>query len=169
MNAQTSTPRLHTSSAAVRTCLAFTAAVLSTACAPIPTLRPVVVECQAPTASDRPGPALVGQAYGMAMTPMPLNSVQFGSTDAATSLAVQNLYAERVPSNIVQVSARLVSCLDVPTSVRVRTSFFRSDTAPSEEPSAWKTVFLEPRATALYRESSVSRDTSAYLIEIAKR
>ena len=129
---------------------------------------PVVAECVIQNSHSRPGPALVGQTYGMAMTPLPLNSVQFGSAEVARSLAVQNLYAERSPLDLVQISARLLSCSDVPFSVRVRTSFLRGSTAPAEEPSAWKVVHLEPRATALYIESSTSRDPTSYLIEIAK-
>lgn len=129
---------------------------------------PVVARCSSQPETSRTGPALVGQAYGMAMTPLPLNSVQFGSAEAARSLAVQSLYAERSATDLVLISARLLSCSDVPASVRVRTAFLRSNTAPAEEPSAWRTVYLEPRATALYQESSTSRDAVSYLIEIAK-
>ena len=136
-------------------------------CAQIPGAPPVVVQCATPTAADRSGPALVGQPYGMQMTALPLNSVQFGSNALATTLAVQNLYASRTPTDTVLVSARFVSCIDRPTSVRVRTSFVRADSAPSEAPTAWKTVFVEPRATALYTELSSTRDASAYLIEVA--
>jgi hypothetical protein len=129
---------------------------------------PMVVRCGMPASSARPGPALVGQTYGMAMTPLPLNSVQFGTVEASQSLSVQNLYAERSSTDVVLLSVRLVSCLDTPMAIRVRTSFMRANTSPAEEPSAWKTVYLEPRATALYRENSTSRDAAAYLIEIAK-
>jgi hypothetical protein len=111
---------------------------------------------------------LVGQNYGMAMTSLPLNSVQFGSADLANSLAIENLFAERTEAQTVQVTVRMVSCMDVPSSVRVRTSFMRQNTAPSEAPSVWKVVYLEPRATAIYSELSVSRDASSYLIEIAR-
>ena len=128
---------------------------------------PVVVQCGIPASSTRAGPALVGQTYGMAMSPMPLNSVQFSSVHVSRSLAVQSIYAERAPTDVVQISARFVSCSDTPMSVRVRTSFLRANTSPAEDPSAWKTVFLEPRATALYRENSISRDATSYLIEIA--
>jgi hypothetical protein len=50
----------------------------------------------------------------------------------------------------------------------VRTSFMRRDQAPSEPPSAWKTVFLDPRATAIYSELSTNPNAVSYLIEIAK-
>jgi hypothetical protein len=129
---------------------------------------PVVAQCDAPTGGDRPGPALVGQAYGMAMTPIPLNSVQFGSNDASRSLAVQSLHAVRTATGTVELSARFVSCLDTPTTVLVRTSFLRASTAPAEAPSAWRSVYLSPRATAIYSELSISLDAATYLIEIAK-
>lgn len=144
--------------------LAFVALTFA-GCASTP---PVVVQCSTPIASDRTGAALVGQPYGMAMTPLPLNSVQFGSHDVARVLAIQNLYAERVPTDLVKVSVRFVSCGDEATSVRVRTSFMRANTAPSEPASAWKTVHLEPRATAVYTENSTNRDAASYLIEIAR-
>jgi len=101
------------------------------------------------------------------MTALPLNSVQFGSHAVASALAVQNLYASRTPNDTVQVVARLVSCTDQPSSVKIRTSFLKADTAPSEPPSAWKIVFLQPRSTAVYAELSTSHDTAAYLIEIS--
>jgi hypothetical protein len=75
---------------------------------------PMVVRCGMPASSARPGPALVGQTYGMAMTPLPLNSVQFGTVEASQSLSVQNLYAERSSTDVVLLSVRLVSCLDTP-------------------------------------------------------
>lgn len=146
--------------------------LLASGCAQKPSLPPgsppVVVVCSTPQQQERAGPALVGQAYGMAMTPLPLNSVQFGSPDVANSLAIQSLFAERSASDTVQVTARVVSCLDVSTAVRMRTSFLRASTAPAEPVSAWKTVYLEPRTTALYTEFSTSRDAATYLIEIAR-
>ncbi len=128
---------------------------------------PLVVECKVAPVAGRSGPALVGQAYGMAMTPLPLNSVQFGSVALSRTVAVQNLYAQRTPADVVQISVRLVSCIDTPAAIRMRTTFLRADTAPSESPSAWKVVYLQPRATAQYAELSVSRDAASYLVEIA--
>ena len=129
---------------------------------------PLVVECVQNTNPSRPGPALVGQSYGMQMTAMPLNSVQYGSHRASQLMAVQSLFSERSPTDTVQVTARFVSCADRPQVVRVRTSFLRSSQAPAEAPSAWKQVFLEPRATAVYTELSISRDVANYLIEVAQ-
>ena len=139
-----------------------------TGCAQLPADSPIVVACANPVHSTRPGPALVGQSYGMAMTPLPLNSVQFGSPEVARALAIQGLYAQRSPSDTVQVTARFVSCEGMPTSIRVRTAFLRADTAPAEPVSAWKKVYLEPRATAVYTEYSTARDVGHYLIEVAQ-
>jgi hypothetical protein len=131
-------------------------------------LKSVVAECITPIASDRAGPALVGQNYGMALTPLPLNSVLFSSDEVAHSLAVQNVFASRTAAQSIKVSARFVSCSDLPAIVMVRVSFLRADTSPAELTSAWKSVYLDPRATALYSENSLTSDVSNYLIEIRK-
>lgn len=136
-------------------------------CAQVPSNPPLVVQCTAPANGARMGPALVGQSYGLAITPIPLNSVQFGSPDLTQRLAVQAMFAERSPADTVQLTVRLVSCADRAASVRVRTSFLRANTAPSEPTSAWRVVYLEPRAAALYKESSTARDVASYLVEIA--
>ena len=137
-------------------------------CGTLPGAPPVVAQCTEPEVGNRPGPALVGQAYGMAMTPLPLNSVQFGALDIARSVAIQSLYASRTPTGTVQVAARLLSCADSPIVVRMRTSFQQASTAPSEPASAWHDVFLAPRATAVYTEMSTSVDAATYLVEISR-
>jgi hypothetical protein len=134
-------------------------------CAQVP---PVVVECQAATGAGRPGPALVGQAYGTQHSPLPLNSVQFDAQATASRLAVQDIFADRTGTDTVEVTARFVSCADAPSSVRVRTSFMRVNHAPAEPTSAWKVVHLAPRAISHYTELSTSRDVASYLIEIAR-
>ena len=139
-----------------------------TGCTLPPGQGPVVSQC-GPVANARPaGAALVGQPYGAAMTPMPLNSVQFGAADLAKAMAVQNLYAARTATGTVQLNVRFVSCLDVPASVLVRTSFMRTDTSPAEAPTPWKLVHLPPRATALYSELSASLDATTYLVEVGQ-
>jgi hypothetical protein len=150
---------------------AFGAALVALlqACAqPLSGSPPVVASCETPTGGDRLGPALVGQPYGMAMTPLPLNSVQFGSDAASRSVAVQSLYAARTQTSTVEVSARFLSCQDKAATVLVRTSFLRANSAPAEPPSAWKSLYLEPRATAVYSELSTSIDAAHYLIEVRR-
>jgi hypothetical protein len=131
------------------------------------TQPPLVTQCKWPMKGDRTaGPALVGHEYGPQTTPIPLNSVQFASVDAAKSLAVQNLFAARTAGNTTSVTARFISCSDVTLAVRVRTSFMDTNQAPTEPASAWQTVFLQPHLIATYAENSTSRNVANYLIEI---
>jgi hypothetical protein len=150
----------------MRTAALLAVAALGAACA-APGGPPLVVECRAPESGARTGPALVGMPYGEQHSPIPLDSVQFDSYATASRVAVQSLYAARTPSDTVEVGARLVHCGDTPGSVRIRTSFLREDRAPAEPASAWRTVFLQPRAIAQYQEFSTSRAASRYVIEIA--
>ena len=154
-------------SLAKRSLLVATSAFLSFGCA-TPNAPPVVVECTPPNGSARPGPALVGQTYGMQMTPIPLDGVQFDSHGTAARVAVQQLWAARTPTDTVAVQARFVSCMDAPSQISVRTSFMRADGTPVEAPSAWKRLFLTPHALALYSESSVGRDVRHYVVEVAQ-
>jgi|ERR1700683_724937 len=128
---------------------------------------PLVVQCSAPAKGNRSGSALVGQEYGTQTTPIPLNSVQFSNWDTVKILSVQRLYASRTPSSTVQVTARFVSCADTALVIKVRTSFLDANEAPTEPTSAWQTVFLQPRLTAVYAEKSTSKSVANYLIEIA--
>lgn len=127
----------------------------------------MVVECQSPIDQVRKGPALVGMDYGMQMTPIPLNAVQF--TDQAwRSVAVQSLKATRTGTDTVQVMARLVNCGDQALALRARTSFLAQNEAPTEPMSAWRTVHLPPRASAVYSESSIAVNVASFLIEVAR-
>jgi hypothetical protein len=158
--------------------LPLVAALLAGCQAQMPRLgaQPVAqtVQCQPPAAPGAgaraadTGPALVQQAYGTAHTPIPVNAVLFTHEGLAAHVAVQALYAGRTEGGTVHVTARLVNCADQPIVLRARTSFLQPSTAPAEPASAWQNVFLPPRATALYQERSMARDTVAsYLIEIA--
>ena len=127
-----------------------------------------VVTCKYPEGPRTiKGPALVGQEYGIQMSAIPLDAVQFTDNRVAFAVAVQGLHAARTPADTVQVTARLVNCTDTPLAVKARTSFMKTTQAPTEPPSAWRTVFLRPRSTGTYTESSVGRSEVAnYLIEI---
>jgi len=133
-----------------------------------PNVSPVVAECMPPNGSVRSGPALVGQTYGMQMSPIPLDSIQFDSNRTAALVAVQQMFASRTPADTVAIQVRFLSCADAPSHIRVRTSFMRADGLPVEPPSAWRTVFLTPRALGIYSESSVSRDVGHYIVEVAQ-
>lgn len=128
-----------------------------------------MVECSVPRSRPAPkGPAMVGHEYGMKMSPIPLDAVQFTEQRIANTVAVQALYASRTPTETVQVTARFVNCTEQPIAVRARTSFLRASQAPSEPISAWQTVYLSPKATGIYTESSIGRgDVTNYLVELA--
>lgn len=141
-----------------------------------PVSRPVV-ECSTPVwaqargtpAPGEPGnPALVGKEYGMAMTPIPLDAVQFTDRALAERVAIQSVAARRTPTETVQVSSRFVNCTDRAVNMKARTSFMDANQAPTEPISAWRTVIIQPRATAVYQENSIGRGAvSHYLVEIA--
>lgn len=133
----------------------------------VPGAPPIVVECSTPYDGARPGPALVGQQYGMQMSPLPLNSVQFDSHATASRLSVQKIFASRTATDTVEVTARLVNCSDYPVVLRVRTNFLRANETPAEPTSAWRDVYLSPRAITSYTEFSVARDVNSYIVEIA--
>ena len=128
-----------------------------------------VVQCAVPKSRPAPkGPAMVGHEYGMKMSPIPLDAVQFTEQRIANTVAVQALYAARTPTQTVQVTARFVNCTGQPIAVRARTSFLQASQAPSEPASAWQTVVLSPKATGIYTESSIGRgEVAHYLVELA--
>lgn len=139
----------------------MTSAVLG-ACAPS-----LVVECKSPVDVARSGPALVGQEYGMRMSQLPLDAVQFTDTGVAKSIAIQTVRAMRTQTDTVQVVARFVNCQDKPVPIRARTSFMDTTSLPTEPISAWRPIIVPPRATALYQENSTSTNVANYLIEVA--
>ncbi len=129
---------------------------------------PLVVECK--LESDRrevPGPALVGQEYGPKMSVIPLDAVQYTDKSLTRRVAVQTLSATRTETETVSVDVRFVNCTSSAVQLGVRTSFMDKKQRPTEAASSWKTVFVQPRATATYSETSVGRENVAnYLIEI---
>lgn len=112
--------------------------------------------------------ALVGKNYGMAMTPIPLDAVQFTNKALAEEVAIQSVGATRTATSSVQVTSRFVNCKDKPINMQVRISFMDVNQIPTEPASAWRTVIVPPRATAVYQENSIGRGTVAhYVIEVA--
>lgn len=152
-------------------------ALILTGCAQTQTVSRPVVECSTPSwaqvqSSASPSqigqPALVGKDYGMAMTPIPLNAVQFTNKALAENVAIQMVVARRTATDSVQVTSRFVNCTDKTINMQVRTSFMDASLVPTEPVSVWRTVFVQPRATAVYQENSIGRGAVAhYLIEVA--
>lgn len=148
--------------------------VLLSACATPPEdpivvpVRSLVVECDfgpLKRSMQIPAPALLPEMSGT-MTPIPLNAVQMVDQWIAEKVLVQSVMARSTATGTLEVIARLINCTDYPLQVEGRSSFLDSNQFPTEKFSAWRRVFLQPRATAIYQEKSVSTNISYYLIEL---
>lgn len=155
------TPRLFLAAALPALSLPLVLAVGGCA-APPPT---AVVQCSWPHAAAPAGDALVALAYD-AMTPIPVDAVQFTDEALAHQVVVQQLSAHRTPTNTVQVMARLVNCTDAPIVVGSRLHFMDANHVPVEDVSVWQRVVLRPRAMGQLQESSLSRGVEHYVVEL---
>lgn len=128
------------------------------------------INCKSPTNWERgDGLALVGETYGVRVSPIPLNSVLFDSKETAGSIAIHHLAASRTPADTVEVAARFVNCLEHTQRIEVRASFFRLDGANVEEPSAWQSVFVPAGSMASYTERSLGTEgIGSFLIEVRR-
>lgn len=146
------------------------AAVAAVAVLPAAAAENQVLQCKTKRARKAPhyaGPALVAN-IPRAMTQIDLNAVQFIDRRLTRDVLVEALFARRTATDTLEVTARLVNCTDVPIQIDARSSFLDAAQAPSEPTSAWSRVFLPPRATGIYRETSISRDdVQYYLIELS--
>lgn len=129
------------------------------------TPEPVVVECKWPRPAAPAGDALVAQNYD-AMTPIPLNALQFTSAALARQVVVQQLSARRTPTNTVQVTGRLVNCTDEPLVVASRLHFMDAKQIPVEDSSVWQRIVLHPRALGQWQTQSTSADAHHYVVEL---
>ncbi len=112
------------------------------------------------------GPALVANVAG-SMTPIDLNAVQFTDRKLGRRMVVETVQAVRTPTQGLKVFVRLVNCKSQPLTVQLRTNFLDGGQLPTEPPSAWRTVFLSPRATAAYEESSIAGPkVGAFYVEL---
>ena len=137
------------------------------ACQTVPPVEGRVVECRVPEpVTQRKGPALVGQSYGLEMTSIPIDAVQMTNARLWEDIALQHLSAARTVTDTVQVTARVVNCTDRPIVIGMRTSFMDEVQAPTEQVSGWQTVHVRPRAIAVYQESSTSTKVRHYLVEV---
>lgn len=117
-------------------------------------------------AETPPGPALVANVP-RSMTPIDLNAVLMTDKNARKSVVVEGLFARRTEMNTLEVVARLFNCTKKPIALQVRSNFMDSAQIPTEQASIWKTVFISPRATAIYQERSIStNNVQAYLVEL---
>lgn len=148
----------------------FTAlGVLAALASPALATENKVVSCKtymARWAGPSGGPALVANVPS-SMSPIDLNAVLFTDKKLARSAIVEGLFAQRTPVGGLHVTARLVNCTSKSLVVQVRSNFMDANQLPTEAASAWKTVYLSPRATAVYDENSIGRSTvNHYLLEL---
>ncbi len=113
------------------------------------------------------GPALVGEEYGLLLTPIPLDSVIFMDNATASQVVVQSMRTSRTATNTVRLDARLFNCSRTPLEVQARVSFLLANQAPAESESAWRSILIQPGAMANFSEQSLSGgDIAHYLVEI---
>jgi len=111
-------------------------------------------------------PRLVGMISG-AMTPVALDAVYVTDDSIRRKIMPQDLFVRRTPAGSVEVMARIANCTDKPIQIEGRTSFMDEQKFPTEDASAWQTVFLAPRSMGTYREVSIGGSNVAYyLIEV---
>ena len=142
--------------------------MLAAAAAPALATENKVVSCKtylARWAGHTGGPALVANVPS-SMTPIDLNAVLFTNKKLDRQVIVEGLFAQRTPVGGLRVMARLVNCTDKQLVVQARSNFMDANQLPTEAASAWKTLYLSPRATSVYEENSVGPQVGAYLIEL---
>jgi|JI7StandDraft_1071085.scaffolds.fasta_scaffold24230_3 hypothetical protein len=148
---------------------AATAALALAAAAPAAAAENRVVTCdtwKARAYGDSAGPALVANVAS-SMTPIDLNAVQFTDRKLGRRIIVEGVQAVRNPNQGLKVFVRLVNCKSQPITVQLRTNFLDGNQMPTEQPSAWRTVFLSPRATAGYEENSIAGPkVGAFYVEL---
>ena len=126
------------------------------------------VECKAPAAgAPISGPALVGKEFGMQISPIPLNAVLYTDSGIARQSAVQHISSHETETGTVAVLTRFMNCSDEYQHLRVRTSFLDQRQVPVEKPTAWQSVYVQARATGVYRESSILPNARYFLIEVS--
>jgi hypothetical protein len=125
-----------------------------------------VVECKWPRPGAPVGAALVAQDYNDAMSPIPLNAVQFTSQALAREIVVQQLSARRTATQTVQVTGRLVNCTDRPIVVGSRLHFMDAKQMPVEDTSVWQRILMAPRAMAQWQAQSMSGQAEHYVVEL---
>lgn len=100
----------------------------------------------------RSGPALLPATPG-AMEPIPLDSARIIDRSISNKVQVQAVARGRTAAGATELYARLVNCTDYPQQVQVRAHFLDASQIPTEPPSVWRRVFLQPKSIADYREA----------------
>ena len=103
--------------------------------------------------------------------PPPLIAALPNSISITDEAITRKFYApepvsKRSPTGTMKVTARFFNCTDYPLQLDARTQFFGGDRQPAERVSAWKRIFLSPRADSYYEESSIAVDAQSFQIDL---
>ena len=91
---------------------------------------------------------------------------QLQSTKAG-KIAVEGQGTRRTATGTLNVIVQLRNRTDFAQVLEARTSYFDSGFAPTEKPSAWNRIHLDPNGTASYQESSLGTvNVAHYYVEI---
>jgi hypothetical protein len=85
----------------------------------------------------------------------------------AGKLAIESQGPRRTATGTLNVIVNVRNRTDFPQVLEARTSFFDSGFAPTEKPSGWTKVHLDPNGIGTYQESSLATAAVAhYYVEI---
>jgi hypothetical protein len=96
----------------------------------------------------------------------PPNSISITDAAITRKLFAAEPVAKRTPTGTMKVVARFFNCTNYPLQIDARTQFLDGDQQPAEPVSAWKRVFLPPRANTYYEESSIAVEAQSFQIDI---
>lgn len=82
-------------------------------------------------------------------------------------IAIEAQGARRTATGTLQVIVTIRNRTDHNQVLEARTSYFDSGFAPTEKPSGWSRIFLEPNGVASYTESSMGvANVAHYYVEV---
>lgn len=95
-----------------------------------------------------------------------LGAVSVLSPDLARIIGVQEVSTSRTATGMAAVQTTVYNCSDTDVVLLMR-SRFSGDRGQTENPSAWRTVHLAPRAAFTYGESALSAQSGRVAVDIA--
>lgn len=82
-------------------------------------------------------------------------------------IAIEGQGASRTGTGTLKVTVAVRNRTDFPQTLDVRTSFFDSGFGPTEKPSGWTRLHLDPNGTGHYQESSMgAANVAHYYVEV---
>lgn len=85
----------------------------------------------------------------------------------AGKLAIENSGARRTATGTLEVYAVIRNRTDHPLQIEARTQFYDADQVPSETPTSWERLYLDPQSVVAYKAlSSGVHNVAHYYVEI---